>query len=115
MIENCPICESSNKVFVKNNFLLSGAILEQAMGKPIPEKDKDDRTQEFLLLTLIGIHTDLKKSIQEMTRVTGRKNTMKDMIKKGRIQHLCVNDDDGNYWTVFGKLTPEELKRLRLQ
>ncbi|MBE9545941.1 MAG: hypothetical protein IMF10_00425 [Proteobacteria bacterium] len=113
MIESCPICQSESRVLLKKGFLLSGGNLEQAMGKPVPEMDKDYKTHELLWITLRGMNTDLKKSIQEMAALTGE-NTLKDMIMKGRIQNIAQKDDNGNYWNVFGKLTPEDMKRFRL-
>lgn len=113
MIKNCPSCGGSNYVLMKSGFLLSGLTLEQSMGNPPLEGEREDRTTQLLWMTIRGTNRDLKTSVKTMAAISGE-NALKDMIKEGKIQNFSQKDDDGNYWNVFGKMTPEDMKRFGL-
>jgi tetratricopeptide (TPR) repeat protein len=115
LINSCPSCEGKEHLIMKSNFLLSGLILEQALGLPPLENDQKDRTTQLIWMTLNAEKRDLKTSIKEFKNITGDNNTLKDMLREGRIQNVFQNDKEGHWYSFFGRMTPEDKKRFGIK
>lgn len=113
LLDNCRSCGGGRRVLMKSGFLASGVTLEKAMGTPPPAEDTEAKTWEALWIT-IRMNYDLKTSIKTMTDMKGY-NLLKNLLKEGRIQNLIMtNKEDGDSWTLFGKLAPEDKQKYRI-
>jgi len=118
MIDTCPSCGGSRNALMKSGFLLSGLTLEQALHQPPLEIEKEmerrNDANQLLWMTIRRIYPDLKECNKKMVAIYGGINPIINMIREGEIVGLQQKDDDGNYWDVFGKLTPEDMKKFGL-
>jgi rubrerythrin len=118
MVDKCPVCNSNQAIIIQSDFLLSGLTMEQALSENKREVDKDAGAIEMFFVTKVmklkgdNFIETLRKEIDLQKKVFGQ--TIKDIIKEGKIQYLSIKDDDGCWWNAFGKMSPEEGKKYGL-
>jgi hypothetical protein len=114
MVGECPACGSERYLILKSDFLLSGLTIDQALGENKPEIDNEAGAIEMRhISTMMASGSDLKEVIKSSVLISGK--SIKDLLREGRIKNLSMKHDDGHWWNVFGKMTPEDINRFGLK